>query len=158
MTVNDDTMIRTKMCLVISAPRFEFKSSRVLIALMMETVRPSETQDYTTVQPRRQAVFTFKHLAIAFSSPRLPQLHLRSYLLTYSVALQPWRAQAAVNTVSVFEEQVANLLPQHRFESAWFNNKSHLVGKQENITGEKQSGNLADKASHSCSVGFFYMP
>jgi hypothetical protein len=57
------------------------------------------------------------------------------YLLTYSVALQPWWAQA---WFSVFEEQVANLLPQHRFESAWFNNQSHLVAKQENITGEKQ--------------------
>jgi hypothetical protein len=39
------------------------------------------------------------------------------------MALQPWQAQAAVNTVSwpdfsVFEEQVANLLPQHHFESA----------------------------------------
>jgi hypothetical protein len=54
---------------------------------------------------------------------------------------------------------VANLLPQHLFESAWFNNQSHLVAKQENITGEKQgSGNLADKASHSRCVGFFYMP
>jgi hypothetical protein len=39
---------------------------------------------------------------------------------------------------SVFEEQVANLLPQHRFESAWFNNQSHLVAKQENIMGEKE--------------------
>jgi hypothetical protein len=37
-----------------------------------------------------------------------------------------------------FEEQVANLLPQHRFESAWLNNQSHLVAKQKNITGEKQ--------------------
>jgi hypothetical protein len=55
--------------------------------------------------------------------------------ITYSVALQPWRAQAAVNTV--FEEQVANLLPQHLFESAWLNNQSHLVVKQENITGEE---------------------
>jgi hypothetical protein len=26
-----------------------------------------------------------------------------------------------------FEEQVANLLPQHCFESAWFNKQSHLV-------------------------------
>jgi hypothetical protein len=34
---------------------------------------------------------------------------------------------------------VANLLPQHRFESAWFNNQSHLAAKQENITGEKQA-------------------
>jgi hypothetical protein len=33
---------------------------------------------------------------------------------------------------------VANLLPQHFFESAWFNNQSHLIAKQENITGEKQ--------------------
>jgi hypothetical protein len=33
---------------------------------------------------------------------------------------------------------VANLLPQHLFESASFNNQSHLVAKQENITGEKQ--------------------
>jgi hypothetical protein len=33
---------------------------------------------------------------------------------------------------------VANLLPQHLFESALFNNQSHLVAKQENITGEKQ--------------------
>jgi hypothetical protein len=33
---------------------------------------------------------------------------------------------------------VANLLPQHLFESAGFNNQSHLVAKQENITGEKQ--------------------
>jgi hypothetical protein len=33
---------------------------------------------------------------------------------------------------------VANLLPQHFFESAWFNYQSHLVAKQENITGEKQ--------------------
>jgi hypothetical protein len=41
---------------------------------------------------------------------------------------------------------VANLLPQHFFESAWFNNQSHLVAKQENITGEKQNaGNLAEK-------------
>jgi hypothetical protein len=40
---------------------------------------------------------------------------------------------------SVFEEQVANLLPQHLFESAWFNNQSHLVAKPENITGEKQN-------------------
>jgi hypothetical protein len=39
---------------------------------------------------------------------------------------------------SVFEEPVANLLPQHRFESARFNNQSHLVAKQENITGEQQ--------------------
>jgi hypothetical protein len=38
---------------------------------------------------------------------------------------------------SVFEEQVANLLPQHFFESAWFINRSHLVAKQENIMGEK---------------------
>jgi hypothetical protein len=48
---------------------------------------------------------------------------------------------------------VANLVPQHFFESARFNNQSHLVAKQENITGEKRgSGNLADKASHSCCV------
>jgi hypothetical protein len=33
---------------------------------------------------------------------------------------------------------VANLLPQQLFGSAWLNNKSHLVAKQENITGEKQ--------------------
>jgi hypothetical protein len=33
---------------------------------------------------------------------------------------------------------VANLLPQHFFESASFNNQSHLVAKQENIMGEKQ--------------------
>jgi hypothetical protein len=34
-------------------------------------------------------------------------------------------------TFSVFVEQVANLLPQHFFESPWFN-------RQENITGEKR--------------------
>jgi hypothetical protein len=54
---------------------------------------------------------------------------------------------------------VARLLPQHHFESARLNNQSHLVAKEENITVEKQGvGNLADKASHSCSVGLFYMP
>jgi hypothetical protein len=35
---------------------------------------------------------------------------------------------------------VANLLPQYLFESARFNNQSHLVAKQQNITGEKQVG------------------
>jgi hypothetical protein len=33
---------------------------------------------------------------------------------------------------------VANLLPQHFFESSRFNKWSHLVAKQENITCEKQ--------------------
>jgi hypothetical protein len=33
---------------------------------------------------------------------------------------------------------VANLLPQHFFESARFKNQSHLVAKQENIMGEKE--------------------
>jgi hypothetical protein len=70
----------------------------------------------------------------------------RTALLTYSVALQPWRAQA---WVSVSVEQVANLLPQHLSESARFNNQSHLVAKQENITGEKQ---VRKSGRHSISL------
>jgi hypothetical protein len=33
---------------------------------------------------------------------------------------------------TAFEEQAANLLPQHDFKSAGFNNQSHLVAKPEN--------------------------
>jgi hypothetical protein len=35
---------------------------------------------------------------------------------------------------------VANLLPQHDFELAWFNNQSHLVAKQENYGWETAVG------------------
>jgi hypothetical protein len=49
---------------------------------------------------------------------------------------------------------VANLLPQHLFESAWFNNQSHLVAKQENITGEKQVRKFG-RQSISLMLGIF---
>jgi hypothetical protein len=62
-----------------------------------------------------------------------------TYLLRGNTALTgtSHRQYSFIAWFSVFEEQVANLLPQHHFESAWFNNQSHLVAKQ-NIMGEKE--------------------
>jgi hypothetical protein len=69
-------------------------------------------------------------------------LNILTYLLRGTTALTGTsrRLYGFLAWFSVFEDQVANLLPQHRFESAWFNNQSHLVAKQENHgweTGQK---------------------
>jgi hypothetical protein len=45
----------------------------------------------------------------------------------------------SIARVSVIEEQVANLLPQHLFDSARFNNQSHLVAKQEMVAKENNA-------------------
>jgi hypothetical protein len=69
----------------------------------------------------RTVVSSISTVLLQMSLRELPTSETTS--LTHSVALQPWQAQ------------VANLLPQHR---------SHLVAKQENITGEKQVRVLRD--------------
>jgi hypothetical protein len=64
--------------------------------------------------------------------------HIHSLRGTTALTGTSRRQYGSIAWFSVFEEQMANLLPQHFFESAWFNNHSHLVAKQENITGEKR--------------------
>jgi hypothetical protein len=57
------------------------------------------------------------------------------------------------------EEQVASLPPQHMHSSHPDSTTIGIWYWSRRIMGEKErSGNLANKASHSCSVGFFYMP
>jgi hypothetical protein len=54
---------------------------------------------------------------------------------------------------------VASLLPQHTHSNHPDSTTDPSGSEAGKITGEKQgSGNLADKASRSCSVVFFYTP
>jgi hypothetical protein len=92
-------------------------------------------------------------VSVSHLFPDCPYLGLLCFLLPveanvgFTHSLTPWHYSpdghkpplyGSIAWFSVFEEQVANLLPQHFSESAWFNNQSHLVAKQENITGEKR--------------------
>jgi hypothetical protein len=85
---------------------------------------------------------------------------LLTYLLRGTTALTGTsRSQYGfIAWFSVFVEQVANLLPQHRFSyqpdttTRAISQRSRRISRVRN-----RSGNLADKASHSCCVGFFYI-
>jgi hypothetical protein len=116
---------------------------RVLSSYRVSHVKPAPTNLYLTSEWGRFYVGHPVEQCYTLCSC----LNWPTHLLHQTYLLTPWhyspdgRKPPLIRSVawfSVFEEQVANLLPQHLFESAWLNNQSHLVAKQENITGEKR--------------------
>jgi hypothetical protein len=75
------------------------------------------------------------------------------------VAVRPVRVQAAIFEVSANEGQVASLLPQREFRISLIQ-QPEPSGREagESRVTNRVGESSAHKASHSCSVGLFYMP